>query len=304
MFDIIVIGGGPAGLTAAVYARRAGKSVLVIEKETFGGQITFSPKVENIPGFASISGAAFAEKLTEQAMEQGTEFECCTALEIVDGNPKKVVTDEGTFEGKAVIVATGARHRLLGIPNEEQYIGEGISFCAVCDGAFYKGQTVAVVGGGNSALQEALLLSETSEKVYILQNLAFFTGEQVLQDQLKEKKNVEVRFETVVEEILDKGAGFAGVRVRSTATGAAEEIPADGMFVAIGLVPQNEPFKNVIKLNEYGYADMDESCTAEEPGIYVAGDCRSKRIRQVTTAAADGATAALAACAYIDSQSV
>ena len=304
MFDIIIIGGGPAGLTAAVYGRRAGKSVLVIEKETFGGQITFSPKVENIPGFTSISGAAFAEKLTEQAMEQGVEFECCNALEIADGNPKKVVTDEGTFEGKAVIVATGARHRLLGIPDEEQYIGEGISFCAVCDGAFYKGQTVAVVGGGNPALQEALLLSETSEKVYILQNLAFFTGEQVLQDQLKEKKNVEVRFETVVEEILDKGAGFAGVRVRSTATGAAEEIPADGMFVAIGLVPQNEPFKNVIKLNEYGYADMDESCAGEKPGIYVAGDCRSKRIRQVTTAAADGATAALAACSYIDSQSV
>ncbi|MBE7024474.1 MAG: FAD-dependent oxidoreductase [Ruminococcaceae bacterium] len=300
MFDIIVIGGGPAGLTAAVYARRAGKSVLVIEKETFGGQITFSPKVENIPGFASISGAAFAEKLTEQAMEQGVEFECCEAKEIVDGNPKKVVTDEGTFEGKAVIVATGARHRLLGIPDEEKYIGDGISFCAVCDGAFYKGQTVAVIGGGNSALQEALLLSETSEKVYVLQNLAFFTGEQVLVSQLEEKENVEVRFETVVEEILDED-GFAGIRIRNTAKDTTEEIRADGMFVAIGLVPQNEPFRNMILLNEYGYADMDESCIGNTPGVFAAGDCRSKRIRQVTTATADGATAALAACAYIDS---
>lgn len=299
MFDIIIIGGGPAGLTAAVYARRAGKSVLVIEKETFGGQITHSPKVENIPGFASISGAAFAEKLTEQAMGQGAEIECCTALEIVDGNPKQVVTDEGTFEGRAVIVATGARHRLLGIPNEESYIGDGISFCAVCDGAFYKDKTVAVIGGGNSALQEALLLSETSEKVYVLQNLAHFTGEKALSDQLAEKKNVEIRFETVVEEILDDG-GFAGVRVRNTAGGTTDEIRADGMFVAIGLVPQNEPFRNVVALNAYGYADMDETCTGKTPGIFAAGDCRSKKIRQVATAAADGAAAALAACDYID----
>ncbi len=301
MFDIIVIGGGPAGLTAAVYARRAGKSVLVIEKETFGGQITFSPKVENIPGFASISGAAFAEKLTEQAMSQGAEIECCTALEIVDGNPKQVVTDEGTFEAHAVIVATGARHRLLGIPNEEDYIGDGISFCAVCDGAFYKGKTVAVVGGGNSALQEALLLSETSEKVYVLQNLASFTGEKALCDQLTEKKNVEIRFETVVEKILDSGNGFAGVKIRNTASGEETDIMADGMFVAIGLVPQNEAFENVIPLNAYGYADLDESCTGATAGIFAAGDCRSKKIRQVATAAADGAVAALAACTYIDS---
>lgn len=300
MFDIIIIGGGPAGLTAAVYARRAGKSVLVIEKETFGGQITFSPKVENIPGFADISGAAFAEKLTEQAMGQGAEIECCTVLEIMGGSPKKVVTDEGTFEGKAVIIATGARHRLLGIPKEEQYIGEGISFCAVCDGAFYKGQTVAVIGGGNSALQEALLLAETSEKVYVLQNLADFTGEKALSEQLAEKTNVEVRFETVVEEILEDDSGFAGIRVRNTAKDATEDIRADGMFVAIGLVPQNEPFRNVLPLNAYGYADVDESCAGTAPGIFVAGDCRSKKIRQVTTAASDGAVAALAACSYID----
>lgn len=299
MYDIIVVGGGPAGLTAAVYARRAGKSVLVIEKETFGGQINFSPKVENIPGFESISGSGFAEKLTEQAMTQDAELECCEVLRIEDGNPKKVITDDGVFEGKAVIIATGARHRLLGIPNEEKYIGDGISFCAVCDGAFYKGQTVAVIGGGNSALQEALLLAEQCEKVYVLQNLADFTGEKALVQQLTEKANVEVRFETVVDSIIDEG-GFCGLRVKPAMGGETEEIRVDGMFVAIGLVPQNEPFADVLELNAYGYADMGEDCKGNTPGIFAAGDCRSKRIRQVTTAVADGAVAALAACDYVD----
>lgn len=299
MFDLIIVGGGPAGLTAAVYARRAGKSVLVIEKETFGGQITFSPKVENIPGFLSISGSGFGEHLTEQAMEQGAELECCEVLEIRDGEIKEVITDEGSFTAKAVILATGAKHRLLGIPKEEDYIGDGISFCAVCDGAFYKDKTVAVVGGGNSAMQEALLLAETSEKVIILQNLANFTGEKALADQLFAKENVEIHFETVVEEIIDRG-GFAGVRVRHTAKDETEEITADGLFIAIGLVPQNEPFKNVLTLDGAGYADAGEDCLAGAKGIFVAGDCRKKRIRQVATAAADGAVAAIAACDYID----
>lgn len=299
MFDIIVVGGGPAGLTAAVYARRAGKSVLVIEKETFGGQITFSPKVENIPGFASVSGNEFAEKLTEQAISQGADFECCEVLGIEDGGVKKVMTDDGVFEGKAVIIATGARHRLLGLPDEEKYIGDGISFCAVCDGAFYKDQSVAVIGGGNSAMQEALLLSEQCKKVYVFQNLAGFTGEKALADQLVEKENVEIRFETVVDSIIDDG-GFAGIRIKSANGGETEEVKVDGMFIAIGLVPQNEPFSSVLELNAYGYADADESCKAKTDGIFVAGDCRSKRIRQVATAASDGAIAALAACDYVD----
>lgn len=299
MFDIIIIGGGPAGLTAAVYARRAGKSVLVIEKETFGGQITFSPKVENIPGFASVSGSEFAEKLTEQAISQGAELECCEVLGIEDGPIKKVITDDGTFEAKAVIIATGARHRLLGIPDEEKYIGDGISFCAVCDGAFYKDQAVAVIGGGNSAMQEAILLSEQCKKVYVFQNLADFTGEKALADQLREKENVEIRFETVVDSVIDEG-GFCGIRVKSANGGETEEVRADGMFIAIGLVPQNEPFSGVLDLNKFGYADVDERCSAKTDGIFVAGDCRSKRIRQVATAASDGAIAALAACEYVD----
>ncbi len=299
MFDIIIVGGGPAGLTAAVYARRAGKSVLVIEKDTFGGHITFSPKVENIPGFESISGSAFAEKLTEQAMHQGAEMECAKVLRIEDGPVKKVVTDEGDFEGRAVIIATGARHRLLGIPNEADYIGDGISFCAVCDGAFYKGQTVAVVGGGNSAMQEAPLLSELCEKVYVLQNLEGFTGEKALADQLLEKENVKVYFETVVEEIIGDGT-FQGVRTKNTRSGETDEIRADGMFIAIGLVPQNEPFANVLTLNSYGYAETNAAGEGAKDGIFVAGDCCSKKIRQVATAASDGAIAALSACDYID----
>ena len=299
MYDLIIVGGGPAGLTAALYARRANKNVLVIEKATFGGQITFSPKVENIPGFISLTGNEFAEKLVEQVLEQGAEVEMTKVLEIKDGDIKTVVTEDGEFEGKAVIIATGAKHRMLGLENEEKFVGEGISFCAVCDGAFYKDKVVGVVGGGNSALQEALLLSDLAKKVYVIQNLDFLTGEKKLSDQLYAKENVEVILGTVVDS-FNGDSELEGVTVSNT-NGEKTDIKLDGLFIAIGLIPQNEAFRNVIALNDYGYADADESCTTETKGIFVAGDCRSKKIRQVTTAAADGAIAALAACDYIDS---
>lgn len=298
MYDIIIIGGGPAGLTAALYARRANKSVLVIEKATFGGQITFSPKVENIPGFVSLTGNEFAEKLVEQVLEQGADVESMEVLEIRNGDIKTVVTDDGEFEAKAVIIATGAKHRMLGLENEEKYLGEGISFCAVCDGAFYKDKVVGVVGGGNSALQEALLLSDLASRVYVIQNLDYLTGEKKLVEQLESKENVEIILSTVVKEYLG-GNGIEGVKVVNT-DGDEQTISLDGLFLAIGLVPQNEPFENVLKLNSYGYADSDETCTTATDGIFVAGDCRSKKIRQVATAAADGAIAALAACEYVD----
>ena len=300
MHDIIIIGGGPAGLTAAVYARRAGKSVLVIEKATFGGQITYSPKVENIPGFVSLSGNEFAERLVEQALEQGAEVEMAEVVEIRDnGATKTVVTDGDEYEGKAVVIATGARHRLLGLEGEENLIGEGISFCAVCDGAFYEGKTVGVVGGGNSALQEALLLSELAEKVYVIQNLDDLTGEVSLREQLYAKDNVEIRLGTVVKELHGEGE-LCGITVLRTADGEEDTIALDGLFIAIGLVPQNEPFSDVVALDERGYVVSGENCLTSTPGIYTAGDCRQKRIRQVATAAADGAVAALAACDYID----
>ena len=298
MYDIIIIGGGPAGLTAALYACRANKKTLVIEKETFGGQITFSPKVENIPGFISLTGNEFAEKLVEQVLEQGADVESCEALEIRDGEVKTVVTDDGEYRGRAVIIATGAKHRMLGIDGEERFVGEGISFCAVCDGAFYKDKTVAVVGGGNSALQEAILLADTAKKVYVVQNLDFFTGEKKLVDQLERLDNVEIILGVTVDSFVGDNE-LEGVVIKNSA-GETRSLEIDGLFVAIGLIPQNDAFKNVVTLDGRGYAEVDESCEAETNGIFVAGDCRTKKIRQVTTAAADGAIAALAACDYVD----
>ena len=298
MYDIIIIGGGPAGLTAALYARRANKSVLVIEKGSFGGQITYSPKVENIPGFATITGNEFAEKLVEQVLEQGADVECAEVLSVTNGDTKTVHTDSGDFEGKSIIIATGAKHRMLGLEKEEQFVGEGISFCAVCDGAFYEGKTVAVIGGGNSALQEALLLSDLAKKIYVVQNLDYFTGEDKLVEQLKTKQNVEIILGNVVDRLLGENE-LEGIAIKNAA-GEVTELKLDGMFVAIGLIPQNEPFSSLIKLNDWGYVDATENCLTGTDGIFVAGDCRSKKIRQVATAAADGAVAALAACDYID----
>lgn len=297
MYDIIVIGGGPAGLTAALYALRANKKVLVIEKETFGGQITFSPKVENIPGFTELSGNEFAEKLVEQVIYQGAEVESAEVLKVRGDDIKTVTTDSGEFSAKAVIIATGAKHRLLGLPNEKKFIGEGISFCAVCDGAFYMNKTVAVVGGGNSALQEAILLSDLAKKVYIVQNLDFLTGEKKLQEQLKD--NVEVILGSTVSEYLGDSE-ISGIRIKNEKSGKTSELLVDGVFLAVGLIPQNDAFSNVLELDERGYAKTDADLNGKLSGIFVAGDCRQKKIRQVTTAASDGAIAALSACDYID----
>ena len=298
MYDIIVIGGGPAGMTAALYSLRANKSVLVLEKGAFGGQITFSPLVENIPGHAALSGNDFAALLVEQVLEQGGDLDSAEVTEIRGGDVKTVVTDSGEYTAKAVIIATGAEHRRLGLENEENLIGSGISFCAVCDGAFYQGKHVGVVGGGNSALQEALLLSELCEKVTVIQNLAFLTGEQRLRDRLAEKKNVEVIFNSTVAELLGDDI-LNGIVIENT-DGERKSIPLDGLFVAIGLVPKNAVFSNLIELDKYGYAVSDESCLSKTEGVFVAGDCRTKKVRQVTTACADGAVAALAACDYCD----
>ncbi len=303
MYDIIIIGAGPAGLTAAVYARRANKSVLLLDKGAFGGQITYSPKVENYPGFESVSGSQLADYMVEQALSQGAEVEveAATGIQLSpDGVTKTVVTEDGNrYEALSVIIATGAKHRHLGLPNEDKFIGEGISFCAVCDGAFYKDKTVALIGGGNSALQEAILLSETCKKVIVVQNLDFLTGEQQLQDILAQRDNVEIITGHVVTEIPD-GDALHAVVIESTATGERTTLKVDGMFVAIGLVPENTPFADHIDLDKWGYADSGEDCTTRTNGIFVAGDCRRKGVRQITTATADGAVSAVAACRYID----
>ena len=302
MYDIIIIGAGPAGLTAALYARRAEKSVLLIEKETFGGQITHSPRVENYPGFISMSGSELGEKLFEQVLAQGAEIELDTVTGISGEAGHITVTCEGcTHEGRAVIIATGSRHRNLGVENEETFVGEGISYCAVCDGAFYKGKTVAVIGGGNSALQEAVLLSEGCTHVTVVQNLPFLTGEPSLQNILHARDNVSFVYSTVVAAILGEDS-FEGLLLRNTETGEESALLVDGTFVCIGQVPENSAFADVVKLNDSGYVVAGENCLPETaiPGVFVAGDCRTKSIRQVTTATADGAVAALAACRYLD----
>ena len=301
MYDIVIVGSGPAGLTAAVYALRAGKSVLVLEKNGFGGQIAYSPKVENIPGTLQISGAEFADKLLEQVINLGAHLE----LEAVTGIEKTekgflLHTEEGAeFEGRTVILALGVKHRMLGLPGEEELIGSGISFCAVCDGAFYAGQDVAMIGGGNSALQEALLLSETSSSVTVIQNLPHFTGEQKLAEALMEKENVTVHFSTLVTGYRSENGALTGLELRSE-DGSEFAIDVDGAFLAVGLMPENEGFAQFAALNDWGYFDSAEDCRTKTEGLFVAGDCRSKRIRQVVTAASDGAVAAMAACMYLD----
>ncbi len=302
MYDIIIVGAGPAGLTAAVYARRAEKTALIIEKSTFGGQITYSPKVENFPGSKEISGNELADLMVDQAMNLGAEIELGEVVKVTvnpDGT-KTVFTDDGEEYGaKAVILATGAKHRLLGVPGETELIGHGISFCAVCDGAFYKDKEVIVVGGGNSALQEALLLADGCRRVTMVQNLDFFTGEEKLLNSLKAKGNVEFITGTVVTGFESENGELTAVKVEGH--DGEKIMKTDGVFVAIGLQPDNENFRDVASLNQWGYFDTDESCTTESCGIFAAGDCRSKKIRQITTACADGSVAALAACNYIDS---
>jgi len=302
MYDVIVVGGGPAGMTAALYAQRNGKQALVIEKAGFGGQITHSPKVENIPGFASISGNEFADQMLDQILGQGAEIEFETVTSVESAAGKKIVhTEEGSaFEGKTVILAAGVKHRMLGLEGEDELVGEGISFCAVCDGDFFAGQKVCVAGGGNSALQEAILLSEKCSEVILLQDLPEFTGEAKLQEVLFSRSNVKGITNLNINKLLKNGEALCGVEVEDRTSGEKQEISCDGLFVAIGLIPENEPFAQLADLNDYGYFDSDEQCLTKTPGIFVAGDCRSKSVRQVTTAAADGATAALAACRYIN----
>lgn len=303
MYDIIVVGGGPAGMTAALYAVRNGKTALVVEKEGFGGQITHSPRVENYPGSLSTSGNELADKMLEQIMAQGAEIEIATVVEVREEEGRKLVAtdDGGVFEGRAVVLAPGVKHRMLGLPGEDDLVGEGISFCAVCDGDFYAGKDVCMVGGGNSALQEAILLSEKCSHVTLLQDLPVFTGEPPLQNVLFARDNVRgITGVKVTGLLTDESGSFQGVAVCNQDGTDPREIACDGLFVAIGLIPENDAFAQLVPLDEWGYFDVDENCCTPRPGIFVAGDCRSKRVRQVATAIADGATAAIAACRYVN----
>ena len=300
MYDIIIIGSGPAGLTAALYALRADKRVLVLEKENFGGQITFSPKVENYPAFMQISGNELAQKLMDQVMEHGADIELGEVTGIVcEPDRKKVLCTDEVYEARAVIIATGSRHRQLGLEGENELIGAGVSYCAVCDGAFFNSQDVAIVGGGNTALQEAVLLSDICREVTVIQNLPMLTGEGRLIRAIEAKPNVRVIYDSLVTGLVGEES-LRAVRVLNTVTDEEQELAVDGLFVAIGQKPENEPFSSLVELDANGYVLAGEDCKTSAPGIFVAGDCRTKGVRQVTTAVADGATAALAACRYLD----
>ncbi len=299
MYDIIVIGGGPAGLTAALYALRAQKSVLVLERLGVGGQIALSEKVENFPGILSMSGQEFADALARQVESFGGEIRYENVTEIKPGKVKTVVCDTGEYFSKAVIIATGVKNRQLGTDGEESLIGRGVSFCAVCDGRFFKDKDVAVIGGGNTALQEAKYLSGIAKTVYLIHRRDEFRAEEWIIKQLKECKNVK----WILNATVDKFCGeerLTGLDLNLLKDGATSHIDVEGAFVAVGQVPQNENFKGLIDLTADGYAAAGEDCITNQKGIFAAGDCRKKEVRQLTTAVGDGSVAALAACKFLE----
>lgn len=298
MTDIIIIGGGIAGLTAAVYALRSGKSVLLFEKKAYGGQISQSHAVENYPGFKNISGAELSMNLHAQAKDFGCEFKNEIVSKVIDGETKKVITNKGEYEAKTVIFAMGAEPRKSGLENEQSLIGRGLSYCAVCDGNFFRGRETMVVGGGSTAVQDALYLAEICKKVYLVHRRDAFRAEESLVNKLREKDNVEF----VLDSVLVSAAAspiLKSVTVKNVKTNEEREIAANGLFLAIGQVPATKDFADILPLDEYGYVKAGEDCKVSE-GIYIAGDCRRKPVRQLTTAAADGTVAATLACEELD----
>ncbi len=296
MYDIIIIGCGPAGMTAGIYAARANRKVLIIEKETIGGQISSSPLVENYPGYKEISGSELANNMFEQVTALGVNVELDEVKKIEYGKIKKVITLDNEYEAKAVIIATGSRYKLLGLKNEENLIGNGIHFCVACDGAFFKDKTVAVIGGGNSAVINAITLSDICKKVYVIQIIDKLTAESTLAEKLKEKENVEIILNAKVTELIGED-NLQAIKVK--ALDDVKEIRLDGMFISIGLTPQSDFVKELLPINKYGYIESN-NCVTEKDGIFVAGDCRDKQIRQLTVATSDGTTAALNAIEYLN----
>ena len=301
MLDIIIIGAGTAGMTSALYALRSGKSVLILEKESFGGQIAFSPRVENFPSIKQISGSDFANNLFEQVMDLGAEFELEEVLEVnKEGNFFKVRTDYNEYFAKAVIIATGVKHRHIGVPGEEDLVGKGVSYCATCDGAFYKGEEVALIGDGNTALQYSILLSNYCKKVYVCTLFDKFFGDLTLVETLKKKENVEIipNISLISFKASDKLEGLVFKYTNNPLETIELKVPA--CFIAIGQIPDNKIFKDLVDLDNDGYIIADEYLKTRTKGLFVAGDCRVKKIRQLTTAVSDGATAAINATSYID----
>jgi thioredoxin reductase (NADPH) len=300
MYDIVVIGAGTAGFSAAIYGLRAGKKVLVLEAETYGGQIVSTPEVKNYPGIKSISGFEFANNIYEQAKALGAEIEYLKATKISSSDNCKVVhTDSKDIECRSVIIATGVKNRKLGLDKEEELIGRGVSYCAICDGAFYKGKITGVVGGGNTALKDAEFLSSYCKKVYLIHRRDTFRGEQWLTNDLKKKDNVQFILDSVVTD-LKSDTKLTGITVKNVKTNEITEVTLDGLFIAVGQVPVNQIFTPEIELDDDGYVIAGENCRTNMDGVFAAGDCRTKSVRQLATATADGAVAAVAACEYLN----
>lgn len=299
MIDIIIIGAGTAGLTAAVYACRSGKTVTVFESENIGGQIANSPRVENFPSIKSISGSEFANNLMEQAMELGANIELEKVLRVTKGQFFTVTTEYGKYEAKTVIIATGVKHRQLGLPREEELLGHGISYCAVCDGPFFKGEEVALIGDANSALQYALLLANYCPKVYLYTLFDRFFGEDSLVKQVRERSNIEIRHNLSLKSFVGSDE-LEGLVFENTLTKELVNLNVKGVFIAIGQIPDNQLFSDLVELDHQGYIITNNDCETNVTGLFAAGDCRKKTIRQLTTAVSDGAIAAIKAVNYID----
>ena len=302
MYDILIVGGGPAGLTAAIYAARAGKRAAILEKEALGGQIASAPLVENYPGILSISGAELARQMTEQARTFGAEIVYTEAagLEKTSAGFRVSCTD-GVREAKAVILATGAAHRQLGLPGETALTGCGISYCAVCDGAFYEGADVAVVGGGDTALQDALFLANTCRSVTLIHRRDTFRASAQLVRRAQAQENIRILRSCTVQKLLLSDDSLQGAELLNGKTGETERIYVEGLFVAVGQTPQSAPFEDAVA-TENGYYLAGEDTNTCHPGVFAAGDGRKKQVRQLTTAVSDGEAAALAACRWLDAQ--
>lgn len=300
MYDIIVVGAGPAGMTAAIYARRAARSVLVLEALNYGGQILNTPDIENYPVEAHISGFDFSTKVYEQAKGLGAQFVFEKVVEIREENDKKiVVTPKNTYSAKAVILATGSENRKLGLDDEDKLVGRGVSYCATCDGNFYRNKVVAVVGGGNTALEDALYLSDLAKQVYLIHRRDSFRGEETNVARLTEKSNVELIYNANVTKLISEKR-LKAIEVTGKLTGDIRTIELNGLFIAVGRIPENQNFANLIKLDDAGYVIAGEDCHTNAEGIFVAGDNRAKMLRQLVTATGDGAVAATEAVKYLN----
>ena len=301
MYDIIIVGAGPAGLTASIYARRANKKVLVLEALTYGGQIINTSDIENYPVEPHISGIDFATKLYNQAKEQGSEIVFEKVIEIKDGEIKEVITKNKTYKTKTIILATGAENRKLGIDLEDDLVGKGVSYCATCDGGFYKNKVVAVNGGGNTALEEAIYLSNIANKVYLIHRRDTFRAEEKLINEVKNKENVEIIYNSTVVKLNKLRGKLSSIDIKNNEEKIIH-LKLDGLFIAVGRVPENQNFSKLIDLDEKGYFISDETCHTKVDGIFVAGDSRVKSLRQLVTATSDGAVAATEAIKYINSK--